>query len=477
VDGYTLTVSGSTTAEVTKGETAEITLTNTYAQDTGSLKLTKTSAGHDTPADAEFTITGPDSYGKTVKYSELTDGSITISGLSVGAYTVTESNANVEGYTLTVTGDTTIEIAKDNTAEIALTNTYTPNEVTPSTGSLKLTKISNGHDTPGDAEFTITGPDNYGKTVKYSELTDGSITISGLSVGAYTVTESKADIAGYTLTVTGGTTAEVTKYSTADISLTNTYTPNEVTPSIGSLKLTKISNGHDTPGDAEFTITGPYGYSKTIKYSDLKDGSITLNGLVTGNYNVKESKADVDGYTLSVDGNTTAEVAGGSTAEIKLTNTYTPNTEIPDTGSLKLIKVSEGHDTPADAEFTITGPDNYVKTVKYSDLKDGTIILNDLPVGTYTVAESGADVKGYTLKFDGSTTAEVVKDDVTEITLTNTYLSDKVPSTSVKDSKPKGNTPETGTGSNLMTWFIILVVSAAMAVVFVQRDKHNSRQQ
>ena len=395
-----------------------------------------------------------------MKYSELKDGSITLSGLPVGTYTVKESKADVDGYTLTVDGKETAEITKDNTAEVTLTNTYTQN-----TGSLKLMKTSNGHDTPADAEFTITGPDGYSKTVKYSELKDGSITLSGLPVGTYTVKESKADVDGYTLTVNGKETAEITKGDTAEVTLANTYTRNT-----GSLKLTKTSKGHDTPDDAEFTITGPDSYSKTVKYSELKNGSITLSGLPVGTYTVKESKADVDGYTLTVNGKETAEITKGDTAEVTLANTYTRNT-----GSLKLTKTSKGHDTPDDAEFTITGPDSYSKTVKYSELKDGSITLSGLPVGTYTVKESKADVDGYTLTVNGKETAEITKGDTAEVTLTNTYKPNNTPTTPT-DKTGKTKVPETGDESNLSTWLVLFVGAVVvLAAILVRHKKKAAR--
>lgn len=243
------------------------------------------------------------------------------------------------------------------------------------------------------------------------------------------------------------------------------------TTKTGSLKLTKLSHGHDTPSDAEFTITGPDGYSKTIKYSELKEGSLTLSDLPVGTYTVKESKADVDGYTLVVDGNTTAEVVKDGTAEIKLTNTYTQNT-----GSLKLMKTSNGHDTPADAEFTITGPDGYSKTVKYSELKERSLTLSDLPVGTYTVKESKADVDGYTLVVDGSETAEVVKGGIAEIKLINTYTNVRGATKPSDNSHKKTEVPRTGDHSNPTAWFILLAGSCAWIIgLLAQRRSSSSR--
>lgn len=76
--------------------------------------------------------------------------------------------------------------------------------------------------------------------------------------------------------------------------------PTSTTPDKGSLEIVKTTNGGTTPGDTTFTITGPNGYSRTVKYSELTNGSITIDNLPVGDYTVKESKADVNGYTLKV---------------------------------------------------------------------------------------------------------------------------------------------------------------------------------
>jgi LPXTG-motif cell wall-anchored protein len=262
----------------------------------------------------------------------------------------------------------------------------------------------------------------------------------------------------------------------------------------GSLKLIKVSNGHATPDDAEFTITGPDNYQKVVKYSEFENGSITLDDLAEGTYTVKESNADVSGYSLTVTGSDSAEVTSDSEtpAEITLTNQYVPDDktekhEEKKTGSLKLIKVSNGHATPDDAEFTITGPDNYQKVVKYSEFENGSITLDDLAEGTYTVKESNADVSGYTLTVTGSDSAEVKSDSETpaEITLTNQYVPDskteKVESntengggeTEKADSKTvPSELPKTGDTTNLS--FYILTLAAAgviLAIILRYRKK------
>ena len=81
--------------------------------------------GTTTPKDAVFTITGPNDYSKDINYSEFTDGEYVLEGLPVGEYKVVESNANVKGYTLTVTGNgSTAIVAKDEESQISIVNNY-----------------------------------------------------------------------------------------------------------------------------------------------------------------------------------------------------------------------------------------------------------------------------------------------------------------------------------------------------------------
>ncbi|MCI8877568.1 MAG: hypothetical protein HFF78_01145 [Oscillospiraceae bacterium] len=104
------------------------------------------------------------------------------------------------------------------------TNTQTEEE----TGSLIIKKVvSGGPESAGDKTFTftVTGPDNYSETVT---LKAGETkTLSGLPLGTYTVTESGAELGGYTLTVDGTGPVEVTAGETAEVTVTNTYKPEE----------------------------------------------------------------------------------------------------------------------------------------------------------------------------------------------------------------------------------------------------------
>ncbi|MBE5802620.1 MAG: Cna B-type domain-containing protein, partial [Clostridiales bacterium] len=419
VDGYDLTVTGSGESKaVAENATASFTIHNEYTRETGNLTIAKTATGAAVPEGATFTITGPDGNETTVTYGDFTDGRYTLTDLPTGNYTVTEdqATAQVDGYDLTVTGSGESKaVAENATASFAIHNEYTRE-----TGNLTIAKTSENASVPEGATFTITGPEGYSKTVTYSDFTDGSYTLTDLSTGNYTVTEDQAtaQVDGYDLTVSGsGESRAVAENATASFTIHNEYTRET-----GNLTIAKTSENASVPEGATFTITGPEGYSKTVTYSDFTDGSYTLTDLPTGNYTVTEDQAtaQVDGYDLTVSGSGESRaVAENATASFTIHNEYTR-----ETGNLTIAKTATGASVPEGATFTITGPEEYSKTVTYSDFTDGSYTLTDLPTGNYTVTEdqATAQVDGYDLTVSGSGESKAVAENATaSFTIHNEY--------------------------------------------------------
>jgi hypothetical protein len=378
----------------------------------------------------------------------LTNGKTSVTWNNMPEYTVTGKPYTYyvkevrvpEGYT---SNDDYVKVV-NGTATI--TNTYT--KPSQDTGSLKLTKTSSGHDTPDDAEFTITGtrPNNYSRTVKYSELTNGSITLSNLPIGTYTVTESKADIDGYSLNVTGDRNAEVTKDGTAELKLTNAYTPN--TP------VTPITPTPSTP-KTSVKVTKDWigGQESSAVVHLLADGKVVATETLNAQNGWTHTFTDLDKqaaghdivYTVSEDQITgyTSKITGDAANGFMITNTkdqpVTPITPTPSTPKT-FVKVTKnwvgGQESSAVIHLLADG--NVIKTETLNAQNGWTHTFTDLDKQVashdvvYTVSED--QITGYTSKISG--------DAANGFVITNTKDQPEKPD---KPSKP--DTPDTPTPS------------------------------
>ncbi len=94
-------------------------------------------------------------------------------------------------------------------------------------------------------------------------------------------------------------------------------------------------------------------------------------------------------------------------------------------GGIEIRKSFRGAELSDDEKekitFTITGPEEYNKTVSLSDFQDGkSYKITGLPVGDYTVVESNADVEGYTRTTSYYVgTDSTVEGESTTVTLSN----------------------------------------------------------
>ncbi|MDR1117451.1 MAG: DUF5979 domain-containing protein [Oscillospiraceae bacterium] len=312
VVGYTLEVTGTRTANVTKDGSSAITVTNTYTLKTGELKVTKSVTGLTNPetysfklyrsdnspvishsylgsqstgADGSFTITVPNGQ---------TSSTVTFKGLPEGSYYVAEDAASAArpNYDVTTTGDTSanpkaVSTAQTSVPEIEVTNAYTrhvgsltvekkvsaPSDDTAFDGKEYAFTLKLGSDPVVGAAYTSSvGAGRNGSTLAGGSFTlihGETVTFAGLPTGTYTVTEGDSNVVGYTLVVTddGEKSAAVTKDTTSPVSFTNTYTritdkTMTLTKTVGGTKLiggtftaSDLPNGAST--QFTFTVAGP----------------------------------------------------------------------------------------------------------------------------------------------------------------------------------------------------------------------------
>ncbi|MCH5270643.1 MAG: hypothetical protein J1E83_07810 [Lachnospiraceae bacterium] len=387
---YTVTVGGSTSENgtIADAENAEtpsfevkpgssniiVSLCNNYEHDEGTLKLTKEVTG--LSADVlqtlinnkkiEFTIVNVDT-GKAYPFTlsdfkDNEDGTYTLmfdgkSGnqemLPTGTYTITESDFNIDNYSVEVTyevnppearteeaqgpegpGKTVYFIVKkDGETEVTFTNNYTKDP-----GKLTLQKTVSGDLDWDDVKGTFSIVIDYegsGSDPKFPMTIEGkdsrwtvssenvyTLTLEGLEPREYTVTETfKDEKTGYTRTTTykvNGNSAEadsegkvkvtVTSNTTGKVDIENNYSQDK-----GKLIITKTIVGLDEDADAKNTVVSTIKFVVTNADTKKKVGEYSLStfgensGLYTmeipelpvGNYTVEETAYTVEGYIIS----------------------------------------------------------------------------------------------------------------------------------------------------------------------------------
>ena len=245
VTGYSLTktyeVNGSTSTvaegNVVKNGDLTIKITNTYSQDKGSLKFTKSFTGDEISEEnlkkIKFTVKKEgETTGTSFGLSDMTkSGQVyekQLDDLTPGKYTVIEENAGVTGYSLTKTYEvngsmsTSAEgtVEKDKTLEIVISNTYDINEhpvaiskttvggselegavleLTDGTGALvdKWTSTTTARTfelKPGTYKFhEVSAPSGYlvADDITFTVAIDGTITVDGKTVDKVVMIDRK----------------------------------------------------------------------------------------------------------------------------------------------------------------------------------------------------------------------------------------------------------------------------------------------
>ena len=290
----------------------------------GNVKIVKTSDDGKVSG-ITFTVKGG-SVNQTV--TSGSDGTITIPGLTPGSYTVTETVP--AGYT----ADRASQSVTVRNGETATVNFHNSRK----TGSVKIVKTADDGKVSG-IQFTVKGG-SVNQTV--TSGSDGTIIVPGLTPGQYTVTEQvpaayACDNPSQTVTVEYDKTATVTFRNTLKT---------------GNVKIVKTSDDGKVSG-IQFTIQGG-SVNQTV--TSGSDGTITVPGLVPGQYTVTESVPE--SYVCD-NPSQTVTVVYDQTAEVHFEN------------KLKQWRVAV---TKVDAEANVRrSSDVTLEGAQYGVYKDGTL--------------------------------------------------------------------------------------------------------
>lgn len=457
VEGYTSKVTGN----------ADDGFVITNTRDTGSLKIEKTlAAGSENvtiPSDTTFNVYAADgTLYATFTYADMKDGVYTLENVPTGSYYVVESGAEVDSYTLTVTGANAgakAEVTKGQTGTLHVENNYqkTMGGDVINPVSLTVQKVdSDTNETLSGAVFTLTRD---GKTVgTYTTGEDGTATLSFTEAGTYTLTETTAPVGyvnryvSYTIEVTKGGEVEVVlgddnlwhqiynlimgidpdqDYKEGVLTVKNDKVEGTITVN----KTVSLSDGGEAEANGNFTFTVKNADGDEVDTLTVAaDGSDTTASLSYGTYTIEETgSATVDGYTytgVTYDGQAVASYTvevkeDGQAITVNAVNTYTR-----DTGSLTVTKAlakgSEDVTIPDGTTFQIYAADGtaYGDSFTYADMENGAYTLENVPTGNYYVIESNGNVASYTLTVTGAdedTQATVEKNETATLPVENLY--------------------------------------------------------
>ena len=353
------------------GEVITKEITNTRS--TGSVSILKTDADSGAAlAGAHFTLTNAS--GTVVKEGDTgLDGMLTLSGIPLGAYTLTETAAPT-GYVLSSAPITVEVTSAGQTVSKTVTNTRAVGSII-----IQKTDVQTGAALAG-VHFRLT--DSAGSTVREGDTqSDGTLTFTDVPLGSYTLTET-ATISGYVLD-----SSPIAVELTQGAQVVSKTIAN--TPARGGLVVRKTASDTGSPlSGVHFELLNQSG-TKLAEGDTGTDGVLRLENLPLGVYRLKETST-ASGYILKSDEVPVSISEHNQTVEINVAND-------PIIGSLKILKRIAGENAPLPgAGYRLYAQDGTQIAEGFTDAS-GELLFENIPYGSgYWYLEFAAP-KGFVL--------------------------------------------------------------------------------
>ncbi|RGF13330.1 hypothetical protein DW187_01470 [Ruminococcus sp. AM16-34] len=401
--------------------------TSLHYRVTGDIRLKKVDETDDTiPASgATYLLRGTSDYGTTYETTKVSDrkGEFSFTEVEKGTYELLETACtndwllNTTVYTVKIDGNGTVTMpgqSQDANGQFLVKDAPRIH------GDLHFKKIDSITENPiNDVEFLLTGMSDYGNDVFQQAASEGKdagkydageVTFNNLELGTYKLSETKAKD-GYILSRTEWTVqvnesgmvilrnpdgSEVKRDTDSTYTITN-----EPLHSIRFIKTSTYGTNNYLEG-AEFSLTGISDYGTNTDKTGVSgsDGIVTIKGLESGTYQLKETKApenyelNTTIYTVVVKSNGDFTIDGLQKITISSAQIYDFK-NIPTGGVVKLTKIWKDSKTNAQREI----PNMTISTKKPSKNLGGYTITFDANGGTFA---GGVTINEMVYSADGS---------------------------------------------------------------------------
>jgi len=329
--------------------------------DVGTLAVTVTTSGSNTPSGYTVTVDGSSSQ------SVGATGVATFLGLPSGSHTVllsgVPSNCSVSG-----ANPRTVSLIAGLVAATTFSVSCTAPPPPPTTGDLTVTTGTSGSNIDADG-YTVTVDGGASQAIG----TNGSVTFSGLAAASHTVVLSGV---ASNCSVSGGTSRTVSVPAGGTASTSFSVSCTAPPPQTGNLTVTTSTTGSNLDPDG-YTATVDGGASQSVG----TNGSVTFTGLSAGSHSVALSGVAANCSVSGANPQTVTVPSGGTvTASFAVSCAAPP----PQTGNLTVSASTTGSNLD---------PDGYTATVdggaSQSVGTNGSVTFNGLSAGSHSVALSG----------------------------------------------------------------------------------------